>query len=72
MEISVNLTKVLSQLTPDDKVIQKDWDKEMADAKEYVRKLSIISIKDKDKEKEDVPEEKENVQEKVNLRKTVN
>jgi len=72
VEISVNLTKVLSQLTPDDKVIQKDWDKEMADAKEYVRKLSIISIKDKDKEKEDVPEEKENVQEKVNLRKTVN
>lgn len=42
--------------------MQKDAEKEMKDAKEFVRKLQIISIKDKDKE--DTPEEKENVQEK--------
>lgn len=35
----------------------------MKEAKEYVRKLSIISTKDKDKE--EPVEEKENVQEKV-------
>lgn len=40
----------------------KEAEKEMKDAKEYVRKLQIISIKEKDKE--EVPEEKENVQEK--------
>jgi THO complex subunit 2 len=49
-------------LTPDDKVIHKEWEKDMKEAKEYVRKLSIISTKDKDKEP---IEEKENVQEKV-------
>jgi THO complex subunit 2 len=50
-------------LTPDDKVIHKEWEKDMKEAKEYVRKLSIISTKDKDKE--EPVEEKENVQEKV-------
>lgn len=42
--------------------MQKDAEKEMKDAKEFVRKLQIISIKDK--EKDEVPEERENVQEK--------
>jgi len=51
------------KLTPDDKIIQKEWEKDMKEAKEYVRKLSIISTKDKDKE--EPVEEKENVQEKV-------
>lgn len=50
-------------MTPDDKVIHKEWEKDMKEAKEYVRKLSIISTKDKDKE--EPVEEKENVQEKV-------
>jgi len=51
------------KLTPDDKIIHKEWEKDMKEAKEYVRKLSIISTKDKDKE--EPVEEKENVQEKV-------
>jgi len=51
------------KLTPDDKIIQKEWEKDMKEAKEYVRKLSIISTKEKDKE--EPVEEKENVQEKV-------
>lgn len=38
------------QLTPEDKVMQKECDKNMRDAKEYVRKLQIISINNKDKE----------------------
>jgi THO complex subunit 2 len=50
-------------LTPDDKVIHKEWEKDMKEAKEYVRKLNIISTKDKDKE--EPIEEKENIQEKV-------
>jgi THO complex subunit 2 len=51
------------ELTPDDKIIHKEWEKDMKEAKEYVRKLSIISTKEKDKE--EPVEEKENVQEKV-------
>jgi THO complex subunit 2 len=51
------------KLTPDDKIIHKEWEKDMREAKEYVRKLSIISTKEKDKE--EPVEEKENVQEKV-------
>jgi len=51
------------KLTPDDKIIHKEWEKDMKEAKEYVRKLSIISTKEKDKE--EPVEEKENVQEKV-------
>lgn len=42
--------------------MQKEFDKELRDAKEYCRKLQIISIKDK--EKEDVPEETTNNSEK--------
>ena len=54
---------ILMKLTPDDKIIHKEWEKDMKEAKEYVRKLSIISTKEKDKE--EPVEEKENVQEKV-------
>ncbi|CAG2065110.1 unnamed protein product, partial [Timema podura] len=53
------------QLTPDDKVIHKEFEKEMKEAKEYVRKLNIISTNPKDKD--DVIEEKENVKEKYGL-----
>lgn len=42
---------------PDDKVIQDDYKKSLADATEYVRKLQIISISSK--EKEDDKEESE-------------
>lgn len=58
--ILFNLLKL--QLTPDDKVMQRECDKAMKDAKEYVRKLQIISINNK--ETEDTPEEPENPEEK--------
>lgn len=48
---------------PLDSVIEKDWENEMKEAKEYVRKLKIISTKEKENE-ENEPE-KESVQEKV-------
>lgn len=44
--------------------MQKECDKDLKDAKEYVRKLQIISINQK--EKEEVPEETENPIEKYN------
>lgn len=37
-------------MVPDDKSMQKDCDKSMKDAREYVRKLQIISINNKEKE----------------------
>jgi hypothetical protein len=61
--LKLSIFFILMKLTPDDKVIQKEWEKDMKEAKEYVRKLSIISTKEKDKE--EPVEEKENVQEKV-------
>lgn len=45
--------------------MQKESEKESKDAKEYCRKLQIISTKDKDKE--EVPEEKDNTQEKYSI-----
>ncbi|PSN57270.1 THO complex subunit 2, partial [Blattella germanica] len=45
-----------------DDIYAWEWEKDMKEAKEYVRKLSIISTKDKDKD--EPVEEKENVQEK--------
>lgn len=45
--------------------MQKEADKEMKDAKEYCRKLQVISTKDRDKE--EVPEEKDNSQEKYTI-----
>lgn len=44
--------------------MQKELEKEMKDAREYVRKLQIISISNK--EKEDMPEDKENPLDKYN------
>lgn len=58
----IKLDDIYVWLTPDDKVMQKECEKSMKDAKEYVRKLQIISINNKDKE--DTPEEVENVKEK--------
>lgn len=58
------LKKKSFQLTPEDKVMYKECEKAMKDAKEYVRKLQIISINNK--EKEETPEEPENVLEKYN------
>ncbi|XP_049790874.1 THO complex subunit 2 isoform X2 [Schistocerca nitens] len=58
----IALDDIYCWLTPDDKVIYKEWDKEMKEAVEYVRKLNIISTKDK--EKEEPVEEKESAREK--------
>lgn len=60
----ISLDDIYCWLIPDDKDIFKEWEDEMKEAKEYVRKLNIISTKDKEEEKE--PEEKENPQEKYN------
>ncbi|XP_017775974.1 PREDICTED: THO complex subunit 2 isoform X2 [Nicrophorus vespilloides] len=66
----INLDDIYIWFSPDDKVMVKEWDKEMKDAKEYVRKLSIISINNK--EKEESPEEKENPMEKYNTNQKLN
>jgi len=54
----IKLDDILPWLVPDDKTIMVDHEQAMKQAKEYVRKLSVISTKDK----EDVVEEKDNVQ----------
>lgn len=42
------------QLGPTDRTLQTDWEQEIDDAKEYVRKLNVISTnKDKEMEVED-------------------
>ncbi|XP_015599457.1 THO complex subunit 2 isoform X2 [Cephus cinctus] len=56
----IKLDDILPWLVPDDRSIIKDHEQAMKQAKEYVRKLSVISTKDK----EEVPEEKEVIQDK--------
>ncbi|XP_011049684.1 PREDICTED: THO complex subunit 2 [Acromyrmex echinatior] len=56
----IKLDDILPWLVPDDKIIISDHEQVMKQAKEYVRKLSVISTKDK----EDIVEEKENAQDK--------
>ncbi|KAJ8978313.1 hypothetical protein NQ317_008185 [Molorchus minor] len=51
----IQLDDIYYWLTPEDRIMQKEYDKSLKDAKEYVRKLQIISISNKDKE--DTPEE---------------
>jgi len=54
----IKLDDILPWLVPDDKIIISDHEQVMKQAKEYVRKMSVISTKDK----EDIVEEKENAQ----------
>lgn len=54
----IQLDDILPWLVPDDKVIISDHEQAMKQAKEYVRKLSVISTKDK----EDATEERDNSQ----------
>ncbi|XP_011145533.1 THO complex subunit 2 isoform X2 [Harpegnathos saltator] len=56
----IQLDDILPWLMPDDKTIISDHEQAMKQAKEYVRKMSVISTKDK----EEVAEEKDNSQEK--------
>ncbi|CAH1184109.1 unnamed protein product [Phyllotreta striolata] len=51
----IELNDIYYWLLPEDKTINKEVDKHMKDAREYVRKLQIISINNK--EKEDIPDE---------------
>lgn len=45
---------VILQLNPTDRSLQTDWEQEIDDAKEFVRKLNVISTnKDKEMEVED-------------------
>ncbi|XP_008192636.2 THO complex subunit 2 isoform X2 [Tribolium castaneum] len=60
----ISLDDIYLWLTPEDKIMFKECDKAMKDAKEYVRKLQVISINNK--EKEETPEEPENLMEKFN------
>lgn len=60
----ISLDDIYVWLIPDDKVMQKECEKDLKDAKEYVRKLQIISINQKDKE--EPVEEKENKIDKYN------
>lgn len=45
-------------MTPDDKLVQRDCEKALKDATEYVRKLQIISINNKEKEEENEDQER--------------
>lgn len=51
----INLDDIYSWLSPSDKLLITEWESDMSDAKEYVRKLNIISI-NKDKDAENEPE----------------
>ncbi|XP_052864663.1 THO complex subunit 2 [Anopheles cruzii] len=51
----INLDDIYAWLNPPDKSIVADWEAEMAQAKEYVRKLNVI-LTNKDKEVEQEPE----------------
>lgn len=56
IKYNVNL-RIEFQLSPTDRSLQSEWDQEIDDAKEYVRKLNVIST-NKDKEME-VDDEKD-------------
>ncbi|XP_011499496.1 PREDICTED: THO complex subunit 2 [Ceratosolen solmsi marchali] len=49
----INLNDILPWLIPDDKVIIKDYDQDIKLAKEYVRKMNVISTKDKEEDKDE-------------------
>uniref|UniRef100_A0A182W6T4 THO complex subunit 2 n=1 Tax=Anopheles minimus TaxID=112268 RepID=A0A182W6T4_9DIPT len=51
----IKLDDIYAWLNPPDKTIIADWEAEMAQAKEYVRKLNVI-LTNKDKEPEQEPE----------------
>ncbi|XP_065358666.1 THO complex subunit 2 [Calliphora vicina] len=54
----IDLNDIYVWLTPTDKIITGDWEQDLADAKEFVRKLNII-ITNKDKEPAEPEPEKE-------------
>ncbi|XP_044012120.1 THO complex subunit 2 [Aphidius gifuensis] len=56
----IELDDILPWLVPDDKIIIKDHELQMRQAKDYVKKMSIISTRDK----EEILEEPDNIQDK--------
>ncbi|CAB3360322.1 Hypothetical predicted protein [Cloeon dipterum] len=65
----VSLDDIYGWLLPEDKHICTIWEKEMADAKEFVRKLNIISTKDKEEptDEPEPPKQTVNVNQKFGL-----
>ncbi|KAK5643842.1 hypothetical protein RI129_007687 [Pyrocoelia pectoralis] len=59
----IKLNDIYSWLTPDDKVMQKDWDSDMKNAREYIQSLQVISLNGP---KEDTIEEKDNTTDQYN------
>ncbi|XP_038107405.1 THO complex subunit 2 isoform X2 [Culex quinquefasciatus] len=51
----IKLDDIYAWLSPTDKLIVGEWESEVADAKEFVRKLNVVST-NKDKEQEPEPE----------------
>lgn len=51
----IELNDVYVWLTPNDGSIKADWDEELADARELVRKLNLISTNKKEDEKDPPP-----------------
>ncbi|XP_034243902.1 THO complex subunit 2 isoform X2 [Thrips palmi] len=60
----ITLEDLLVWLVPDDAAIFKDWETEMQDAREQIRKMNVVSVKDKDDKKDEPVEEKETPAEK--------
>lgn len=54
----VKVNFIVLQLNPSDKAIAADWEKDLSNAKEFVRKLNVI-VTNKDKEPEPEPEKEE-------------
>lgn len=53
------LDEIFTWLSPDDSKLLADWKQELADAKEYVRKLNVVALnKDKDDDEEKLPEDR--------------
>ena len=52
----LDLEAIYEMLGPEDTLIQDDAEKEMAEAREFVRKMNIVSTKDKE-ENEDKPQD---------------
>ncbi|XP_050307904.1 THO complex subunit 2 [Anthonomus grandis grandis] len=58
----IKLENIYCKLSPDDKSIEKDCEKALKDAAEYVRKLQVISLSSKEKEDEkEEPEKAEDI-----------
>lgn len=51
----IDMDGIYPWLTPDDRVINKEWEREIQDAREYARKSMIVSI-NKDKETDESDE----------------